>query len=65
MSTEDFKEGSVWGVFGIQARRDARPSIPARRELDNEFRRLKVGASFLNLTTADQHAVQFVSCELD
>jgi hypothetical protein len=30
-------------VFGIHARRDARPSIPAAVKLDDEFRRLKVG----------------------
>lgn len=30
-------------VFGIHARRDARPSIPAAVKLGDEFRRLKVG----------------------
>jgi hypothetical protein len=38
-----FHKGKRKRVFGIHARRDAGPSIPAAVKLDDEFRRLKVG----------------------
>ncbi len=55
------------GVFGIHARRDARPSIPAAgiSTIPAAKGWRFMVARLLNLTAADQHAEQFISRELD
>ncbi len=52
-------------VFGIHARREARPSIPAARISTMTKGWCFMVARLLNLTAADQHAEQFISRELD